>query len=88
VKQLAPNEIGAYDMTGNVKEWNFDWFGPDGVGLATSGSKRISRGGSFSDLFGNLQNHDRGNTAFNNMHSSDPHPRTNKVGLRIAYSAE
>jgi formylglycine-generating enzyme required for sulfatase activity len=28
VATKAPNELGIYDMTGNVDEWCFDWFAP------------------------------------------------------------
>lgn len=51
--QKKANELGIYDMSGNVFEWCKDWFGPYTGSIqtnpqgATSGSARAIRGGSF-----------------------------------------
>jgi len=56
VGHLAPNELGLFDMTGNVNEMCWDWGGAtytnaaatDPTGPTTGGSNRTARGGDFS----------------------------------------
>lgn len=53
VGSKQPNELGIYDMSGNVAEWCQDWFGKYTSGLKTnpkgpsSGTLKIYRGGSY-----------------------------------------
>ena len=54
VKTKSPNELDIYDMSGNVKEWCQDWWGNYSSSSQTNptgpstGSHRVSRGGSWS----------------------------------------
>ena len=55
VKTKAPNELGIYDMSGNLVEWCSDWYDfyssaaqTDPTGSAT-GSDRVTRGGCLSN---------------------------------------
>lgn len=56
VAKLKPNELGLYDMTGNVDEWCWDYFAPYDSTLLINpegplkGSTRVFRGGSVYTL--------------------------------------
>ena len=53
VKTKAPNGYGLYDMSGNVLEWCWDWYGTGWIidstaaDGASSGNNRVLRGGSW-----------------------------------------
>ena len=78
----ASNELGIYDMSGNVNEWCNDWWGEYSSAAKTnpqgpsSGWDRVLRGGGWS--------HDAQRCRVSNRDSDAPYHGGSYVGFRLA----
>ncbi|MCL2444052.1 MAG: formylglycine-generating enzyme family protein [Treponema sp.] len=85
-----PNSLGLYDMSGNVWEWCWDWWGnnfpsgaQDPMGVS-SGSSRVLRGGSWCDSAEGVRSVARNDFYPNYRFIFNPYFRFNAYGFRVS----
>jgi formylglycine-generating enzyme required for sulfatase activity len=85
VGSYQPNELGIYDMSGNVSEWCSDWYGSDYYKNSSSNNPKGANSGSYRVLRGGAWYYLPAYCRFAIRGSNTPTNRNNNIGFRVVF---